>query len=461
MDDTAATLQRHFDHFLALAQQIKAHQFGREQAAWFDRAETELDNFRLALEWSLRNEDAEAAARLATSLGWFLSERTHWNEGAAWFDRLLSTEADLPLALHANALCRAGAIANHLDDPAQAETLCRQALILARKSGDRWNIAWSLAHLGFLPVNSSPEMLDESLRLFRALGDTMGIAHVLTRRGWLAYNERNFLLARSFLQDAFAIANQAGDPIIMGWVLRFFGLIEWEEHRGYDKTKEYLASSMALFQQARFYNGIGRILLLQAHIERVTGSLVPAQAKYEEALLQIQARLPSNYHFNISRVLAGLANIARSRGQLNRAATLLGAISSYGWEPEPDPEWDTFANDTAAVRTRLGDDAFEAAWAVGKAMTRDEIIAYARSTEAATEETPSPAPQPLLNPLTPRELEILHLLAAGHSNRAIAEKLVLSPVTVKWYVSEILSKLNVSNRTQAVAQAQKLHLLTP
>lgn len=44
---------------------------------------------------------------------------------------------------------------------------------------------------------------------------------------------------------------------------------------------------------------------------------------------------------------------------------------------------------------------------------------------------------------------------------AIAEKLVLSPVTVKWYVSEILSKLNVSNRTQAVAQAQKLRLLTP
>lgn len=458
-DETAATLQRHFDHFLTLAQQIEAHQFGREQIAWFDRAETELDNFRLALEWSLQNEDIESAMRLATSLGWFLSERTHWREGSAWFERLLAAAADLPPALHARALHIAGAIAIHLDDESRAETLCEQALVLARKSGDRWVIAWSLGHLW------TPSSLDESLTLFRALDDPMGMAHVLVRRAWLAYNEHDFQLARPLLQEAFSIANHAGDPVIMGWVLRFFGLIEWKQHRDYDKTKEYYNRSLALFQQARFYNGIGRVLLLIAHIERVMGNLAPAQAKYEEALLQIQARLPSDYHFNICRVLSGLANIAKSRGQLKRAATLLGAVSSYSnyaWENDPDPEWNTFGGDMAAVRTELGDNAFEAAWAAGQAMTRDEIIAYARSAESGTEPSSQPSNHTsLIDPLTPRELEILHLLADGHSNRDIAGQLFLTPSTVKWYVSQILNKLNVTNRTQAVAQAQKLRLLTP
>jgi hypothetical protein len=325
--DITATLQHHFNHFLALSQQIEAHQFGRAQVAWFDRAETELDNFRLAFEWSLQNEDAGAAARLATSLGWFLSERTHWREGAAWFERLLPAETDLPPALHANVLCNAGAIATHLNHPAKAEIFCRQALALARKSGNRESIAWALAHLGFLPANPSHQMLDESLALFRELDDPMGVAHVLVRQAWIAYLEHDFLVSLPLLQEAFPVANDAGDPIMLGWIFRFFALIEWDAHRNPAQAREYAASSLAYFQQARFYNGIGRVLLFQAHVERVTGNLAPAQAKYEEALVQIQARLPSDYHFNIALVLAGMANIAGLLGQFKRAAILLGAVS--------------------------------------------------------------------------------------------------------------------------------------
>jgi len=60
-----------------------------------------------------------------------------------------------------------------------------------------------------------------------------------------------------------------------------------------------------------------------------------------------------------------------------------------------------------------------------------------------------------------RELEILHLLADGLSNREIALKLTISLDTVKWYNKQIFSKLSVSNRTQAAAHAQKLGLLAP
>jgi len=68
--------------------------------------------------------------------------------------------------------------------------------------------------------------------------------------------------------------------------------------------------------------------------------------------------------------------------------------------------------------------------------------------------------QGLLDPLSERELEVLHLVAQGASNQEIAETLVLSVQTVKRHVYNILGKLEVSNRTQAVMCAQSLGLLS-
>jgi LuxR family maltose regulon positive regulatory protein len=69
------------------------------------------------------------------------------------------------------------------------------------------------------------------------------------------------------------------------------------------------------------------------------------------------------------------------------------------------------------------------------------------------------APQLLLDPLTQREVEVLHLITAGLTNRQIAEQLFLSPGTVKWYVNQIFGKLSVTSRTQAIARATELKLL--
>jgi LuxR family maltose regulon positive regulatory protein len=67
--------------------------------------------------------------------------------------------------------------------------------------------------------------------------------------------------------------------------------------------------------------------------------------------------------------------------------------------------------------------------------------------------------QPLLEPLSPRECEVLHLLGTGCSNAEIACQLVIAVATVKVHTRRIYSKLHVSNRIQAILQAQHLHLL--
>ena len=71
----------------------------------------------------------------------------------------------------------------------------------------------------------------------------------------------------------------------------------------------------------------------------------------------------------------------------------------------------------------------------------------------------SPVAQPLEEPLSERELEVLRLIAAGLSNRDIAQDLVLATGTVKKHTNNIFTKLGVRSRTQAVAQAREIGLL--
>jgi LuxR family maltose regulon positive regulatory protein len=97
-----------------------------------------------------------------------------------------------------------------------------------------------------------------------------------------------------------------------------------------------------------------------------------------------------------------------------------------------------------------------------EALTRDVMPDYLEKLLAAIGASlPSSVAveKALPEPLTPREREIVGLLAAGLTNREIAEKLVLSPETVKKHAGNIYQKLGVNNRTQAVAQARALALL--
>lgn len=76
------------------------------------------------------------------------------------------------------------------------------------------------------------------------------------------------------------------------------------------------------------------------------------------------------------------------------------------------------------------------------------------------DETTIPDPnQLLIEPLSKRELEVLHLLAMGHTNQAVADELIIALSTVKKHVNSIFGKLGVGSRTQAVSRARELDLL--
>jgi DNA-binding NarL/FixJ family response regulator len=104
----------------------------------------------------------------------------------------------------------------------------------------------------------------------------------------------------------------------------------------------------------------------------------------------------------------------------------------------------------------LGPAGFDAAWEAGRALSTTDAIAEARAVLAKVLYARPPidldgrAP---VSGLSPRELEVLRLIARGHSNQQIANDLFISLTTVKAHVRSILTKLDLTSRTAAAAYA--------
>jgi ATP/maltotriose-dependent transcriptional regulator MalT len=113
----------------------------------------------------------------------------------------------------------------------------------------------------------------------------------------------------------------------------------------------------------------------------------------------------------------------------------------------------------AALREQLGAAAFAAAWSKGHDMTPKQLITYALENSPLPSET-LPSVDTADQPLTDRELEVLHLIADGLNSREIAQQLVLSVGTIRWYLKLIYSKLDAHSRSEALARAKSLNILT-
>jgi len=103
----------------------------------------------------------------------------------------------------------------------------------------------------------------------------------------------------------------------------------------------------------------------------------------------------------------------------------------------------------AAVRIVAAGDAL-----IAPAITKRLIAQFARTAPPLT-------PNPNLSQLTPRELEVLSLIARGLANAEIAAELVVSEATIKTHVTRVLSKLNLRDRVQAVVLAYETGLVSP
>src|SRR5579875_1191505 len=113
-----------------------------------------------------------------------------------------------------------------------------------------------------------------------------------------------------------------------------------------------------------------------------------------------------------------------------------------------------YAQVIETVHTQLGEQAFTEAWNKGKDMSLEQLLAEPEPHTISTKiSVPANIAITCPNGLTPREREVLSLLAQGLSSASIAEKLVISLTTVNSHIRAIYNKLDVSSRSAATRYA--------
>jgi DNA-binding CsgD family transcriptional regulator len=158
---------------------------------------------------------------------------------------------------------------------------------------------------------------------------------------------------------------------------------------------------------------------------------------------------------SILRSLAGLAEIAATHGGHGQAATLVGAfeaLSADGGVLSDPPATAGYARAVAIVQRALGTAATAALVDVGRALPMVTSLEIALDVTVPDDRSTA-AVHSSDSRLTPRELEVLRLVAEGKSNAQIAETLYVGVRTVRSHVASILAKLGVPTRTAATAHA--------
>jgi NarL family two-component system response regulator LiaR len=153
-------------------------------------------------------------------------------------------------------------------------------------------------------------------------------------------------------------------------------------------------------------------------------------------------------------VMPGLGGVAAIREIRERAPDVrILVLTSFASDDQVIPAVQAGAD--AYVLKDVEPSALESAI---RLVHRGEAMLDPQVTQRVMQEVAHPKPTGDLSLLTPREREVLQLLARGFSNRQLADELVVSEKTVKTHVSSILAKLGVRDRTQAALLAARAGL---
>jgi len=305
----------------------------------------------------------------------------------------------------------------------------RQACQVAQRAGNRWFLAYCLNEWGNVAralgdYAEAERHFQESYRIREAFDDPEGMAVALNHLGEMALRQADFLEAQRRYQQSLAIYQQINDR--GGLAIALAGLGQTAcALAAYPSAAQHLQQALAIAGEIQFLPLVYAMFISVSELFLKVG--MPERGL---ELLAFIRHHPTSDQETRDRAEQALKH----------------------WEAQFTPE-----QFSAAIRPGqpLDLEALVAAMEIDLALVANR--AFPRS-ETAQATSPS-AGQPPHDPLTERELEVLRLMAAGRSNREIGDELVLALGSVKWYASQIYSKLQVKNRTEAAARARALKLL--
>jgi predicted ATPase len=206
--------QRHADYFLTFAKLAVSPLTGPDQVIWLERVEKEMNNLRIALDWTLKASPHQAL-QLATALFPFWHTRSYLYEGRSYLERGLSQNPG-STPLRAQGLAFAGLMAQRQGDLGVAEKLITESIQLCRKLENKNGLTYALNNLAIVCMAQGENarglaLASESLGLCQALDFPLGIARAEMSLGQIALNEDRLSDAWQFLQTSLLFWRRSGD----------------------------------------------------------------------------------------------------------------------------------------------------------------------------------------------------------------------------------------------------------
>jgi predicted ATPase/transcriptional regulator with XRE-family HTH domain len=377
------TRQAHAAYFLALAEEGEQALMGAAQATWLERLEREHDNLRAALEWALANEaGVETAGRMGAALWRFWRLRGHISEGRRWLAQIIHRgQSGQDSVLWAKVLFGAGSLASQTGETTAARTLFEQSLRLYRTLGDKPGIAQVLSGLGGVAFfdEGNPEeaarLFEESLALRREIGDRWAIAVSLNNLGVVAYNLGRFEEALGLHEESLAIRRELGDEWGVAQSLGNLGFTHY--HLGDGRARPYFEQSLIMQRSLGVQMGVADALDGLGDVALAEGKAVEAAAYYAESLALAQE---SGSPRDMGQTLERLGMVALVWGKPEEAALLLGAADGLlvGSTPATHrAERPHYGRLVSSLQAELGEARLAGLRTAGEEMEVEEAVALA------------------------------------------------------------------------------------
>ncbi|HEU5328589.1 MAG TPA: LuxR C-terminal-related transcriptional regulator [Thermomicrobiales bacterium] len=458
--EEAVARERHYAWCLALAEAAAPHLRGGEQRHWLARLGTEHDNVRAALTWAADQDDGRLILRLTAALHRFWWMRGYFSEGRRWLADALARGPVTPSRERVLVCVGAGYLAHHQADFSRAITVLEEGLALARADADPHGCALALQALGSVNGDVGDReraiaQLEESDRLFRTLGDDWGRVVVLCALGGLALVRQDYARAEALYTEQRRLAKRINDTWNVSVACELLGMTAWMQGN-LAHAQLLLEEHLRLRRELDDHYGIalgvtnlGFVALARREWARATEYLCDGLRRFWTL---------GSIHRIGALNLEGLAAVTAHEGRAVLAARLLGAAEARRASDNVRLWPGVLAIHDATVReaqAQLGPKDFAVALAAGRGCPLDQVIEEALTLLATIDPAPSPHIAASTYPagLSFREVEVLRLIAAGHTNQEIADVLYLSPKTVINHVSHILAKTGAENRAAATAFA--------
>jgi DNA-binding NarL/FixJ family response regulator len=318
----------------------------------------------------------------------------------------------------------ASIVASMQGEVGRGDALGREAVALAEQSGDEAGRVFALLKLSFAN---------------RCSGD----------------HEESATHAEAAVAQAQALEEDDLPPFLRAFTLNRLGH-EAYELGDYARAEAVLEEALDRWRRLGNPWGTGVVLGKLADVAQARGDNARAAALYGESL----DSWSQGNELGALEILTGLARLVakgNAKGHAESAVRLFAAAEAIqtriGLAPAPALRAKN-ERALAAAKGTLGERAFAAARAAGGVLTLDQAVAEARSVaedaaQAAHAAHADPDPSSAARDLSPRELEVLGLVAQGLTSAQVAERLFLSPRTVNAHLNSIYHKLGVSSRSQA------------